>query len=44
MRKVLDEKIDESVLQWFGHMERMETDRNTMKVYVGECAGSHTSG
>ena len=23
----LDERIDESVLRWFGHVERMERDR-----------------
>ena len=33
-----DERIDESVLQWFGHVERMENDRIAKRVYVGECA------
>ena len=27
MKKGLDEKIDESVLQWFSQVERMERDR-----------------
>ena len=27
VRKGLDERVDESVLRWFGHMERMERDR-----------------
>ena len=26
--KDVDERIDEGVLRWFGHMERMENDRN----------------
>ena len=34
--KGVDEKIDEGVLRWFDHMERME------KVYVGECASSRS--
>ena len=40
MRKGLYERIDEGVLRWFGHVERMERDRITKRVYVGECAGS----
>ena len=42
VRKGLDERIDEGVLRWFGHVERMERDRITKKDYVGECAGSHS--
>ena len=38
------QKIDEGVLRWFGHMERMENDRITKRVYVGECAGSQSAG
>ena len=37
VRKGLDERIDETVLRWFGHVERMERDRITKSVYVGEC-------
>ena len=40
----LDERIDERVLRWFGHMERMERDRIAKKVYVGECAGRRSVG
>ena len=28
--------MEECVLQWFGHVERMENDRITKRVYVGE--------
>ena len=42
VRKSLNERIDESVLRWFGHVERMERDRIAKRVYVGECAGSQS--
>ena len=42
--KGVDEKIDEGVLRWFGHVERMETDRIAKRVYVGECASSCSVG
>ena len=29
---------------WFGHVESMERDRIAKRVYVGECAGSHSMG
>ena len=35
--KGVDKKIDESVLQWFIHVERMENDRIAKRVYVGVC-------
>ena len=34
----MDEKIDEGVLRWFSHVERME-NRIAKRVYLGECAG-----
>ena len=38
VRKGLDERIDEGVQRWFGHVvERMEGDRIAKRVYVGEC-------
>ena len=43
-RSANSSKTDESVLLWFGHVERMENDRNAKRVYVGECAGSHSVG
>ena len=44
MKKGLDERIDEGVLRWFGHVERMERDIIAKRVYVGECAGSRSVG
>ena len=43
-KKGVDKKIDEGVLQWFGHVERMENDRIAKRVYVGEFAGIHSVG
>ena len=40
MTKGVDEKIDEGVLRWFGHMERMEND----SIAKRECAGSRSVG
>ena len=37
MTEGVDERIDESVLQWFGHFERMGHDRIAERIYVGEC-------
>ena len=42
--KGLDERIDKGVLQWFVHVERMERDMITKRVYEGECAGSLSVG
>ena len=42
--KGVHEKIDEGVLRWFGHRERMENDRIPKRVYVGECADSQSVG
>ena len=44
MTKGVDEKIDEGVLRWFGHVDRMENDRIAKWVYVGDCAGSRSLG
>ena len=34
VRTGLDDRIDEGVLRWFGHFERMERDRIAKRVYV----------
>ena len=40
----MDEMIDEGVLRRFGHVEKMERDRITKKVYVGERADNCSVG
>ena len=42
--KCLDERVDEGVLRWYGHLERMERDKIAKRVNVGECNGSHSLG
>ena len=43
MKKGLDdERIEEGIFWWFDHVERMERDRIDKRVYVGECACSHS--
>ena len=44
MTKGIDGRIDEGVLRWFGHVERMEKNRIAKRVYVGECDGSRSVG
>ena len=44
VRKGMDEKINEGLLWWFGHVERMEWDKIGKRVYVGECAGNRLVG
>ena len=42
--KGVNKKIDEGVLRWFGHVERMKNDMTAKRVFVGECAGSLSVG
>ena len=44
VKKGINEKIDEGVLRWFGHVERMENDRIFKRIYVEECVGSRSLG
>ena len=44
MKKSGDERIEEGVLHWFSHVERMENDRVAKRLYVGEFAGSSSAG
>ena len=44
VKKDLDENIDEGVLRWFRHLERIKMARIARRVYVGECAGSRSVG
>ena len=32
----VNRRTDDSVLPWFGHMEKMENDRNAKRVSVGK--------
>ena len=34
VKKGLDERTDEGVLRWFGHVKRMEKDRIAKSIYV----------
>ena len=36
----LDERTDEGMLRWLGHVEKMENYMIAKRVYVGECTGS----
>ena len=38
--KVVVEKIQEGVLRWFSHVERIENDRIAKRAYIGKCADS----
>ena len=42
--KSVYERIDESILRWFGHIERMENNRIAKMVCVGECMGRRLVG
>ena len=42
LKKGLAERMDEGVLRWFGHVERMERDRVAKRVYVRVCARSRS--
>ena len=42
VRKSLCERIDEDVLRWFGHVEKMERDRIAKRFYVGKFTGSRS--
>ena len=40
----VNERIDEDVLRWFSHVERLENDKIAKRVCVGECASSRSVG
>ena len=44
MTNGVDERIEEDVLHWFIHMERMENDRIAKRLYVGEFTGNSLAG
>ena len=43
-KKGVDERINEGVLWWFGHVARMHNDNIAKRVYVWECVGSRSIG
>ena len=40
----MNERTEESVIQWFGRIERIRSFRNAERVYEGECMGSRSVG
>jgi len=44
VKKGVDELIDESVLRWYGHVERMGDERIVKRVYDSECLGVRSVG
>ena len=44
VKKCLDERIDEGILWWFAHVERVERGMIAKRVYVGEFVGSCSVG
>ena len=40
----LMDRADQSMLKWFGHMERMENDRMTKRIYIAEVEGNRGRG
>ena len=40
VEKGVKERIGESILRWFGHLERMDESRLVKRVYMGECVGN----
>merc|ERR1712074_215730 len=40
----LSGRVDRKVLKWFGHVERMGSDRMTKRVYVSEVDGERGRG
>ena len=44
VEKGVKERISESILRWFGHLERMDESRLVKLVYRGECVGNKRCG
>ena len=43
MSRAADERIDQGVLRYCGHVERMVKNRIAKRLYVGECDGSSSA-
>src|SRR5678816_2596871 len=44
VKKGVNERINESMLRWFGHVERMKDIRLVKRMYSGECVGNRPAG
>src|SRR5678815_4983448 len=44
VKKGVHERINESMLRWFGHVERMNESRLVKRMYSGECVGNRPAG
>src|SRR5678815_2321686 len=44
VKKGVNERINESMLRWFGHVERMNGSRLVKRMYSGECVGNRPVG
>ena len=44
MKQGVNERINESMLRWFGHVERMNGNRLVKRMYSGECVGNQLAG
>src|SRR5678815_4580476 len=44
VKKGVNEKINESTLRWFGHVERMDDSRFIKRMYSGKCAENRPDG
>ena len=42
VKKGINERINESTLRWFGHVERMDDSLLVKQIYSGECTGWET--
>ena len=44
VKKGVNERINETILRWFGHLERMDESRLVKRMYNGECVGKRPVG
>src|SRR5678816_785926 len=44
VKKGVNERINESMLRWFCHVERMNESRLVKRMYSGECVGNQPAG
>src|SRR5678815_3382180 len=44
VKKVVNERINENMLRWFGHVESVNDSRLVKRMYSSECVGNRTAG